>query len=113
VLVAWVFFRAATLNGAWVLLTAMFSTPGPAASLPPLSQLVWLLGLTLACVGLPNAYELMARYQPANGSARHPRPPLVPLRFRLTPGWALAIGAVGALTLAHLERVSEFLYFQF
>jgi D-alanyl-lipoteichoic acid acyltransferase DltB (MBOAT superfamily) len=116
VVVAWVFFRADSLDAAWAVLRGMSGLNGFGA--PPatgagegvtdtaafriaaLWALAWLA---------PNTQQLMAAFKPALGTAS-------PTRW---PGWqpdvywfsAVALGL--ACALAEMGEVSEFLYFQF
>lgn len=141
VVVAWVFFRATTYGGAWAMLRAMLLVDGlhlPAGYLRSLGalgqlaqacgvsfdlekmplffglpQLLWLGGLGAMCTLCPNSCELMKRYRPVTRLARGAHVPLLSFEFRLTPRWAVLVGAMGLVTLAYLQRVSEFLYFQF
>lgn len=53
-----------------------------------------LLGLTLCVTLLPNTQQIVEK-------------------IKLTWWWAIAIGIVTSLSLLSLNRVSEFLYFQF
>jgi D-alanyl-lipoteichoic acid acyltransferase DltB (MBOAT superfamily) len=130
VTVAWVFFRADTLDGAMVMLEAMSSLGNLAsprqflmagnqsvfASFGP-SFIFLLLYLLLGAVWyLPNTYQMMVRYQPAIDSYGHlngttaSRSRLV---WRMNWGWALATGFVAALAVFGMGNVSEFLYFRF
>jgi alginate O-acetyltransferase complex protein AlgI len=124
VMVGWVLFRANSLADAGELLQTMFGlkgivlpgaeggklafltrfgvglTPwGDFAYLPtigdrPLQAILALIGLTLACLYLPNTQEIVQRLRP---------------RWY----WAMGIGLLTAFSLLSLNRVSEFLYFQF
>lgn len=137
VVVAWVFFRAADFDAAWRILDAMrgqapLQVPGnwPAAwqlaavlqklgftaiSGPPVTAFdpnghapFWIIGLLCAVWLLPNTQQILARFGPALENA-------VPSALAWRPSRLHAIGAGLALALAllHLNRVSEFLYFQF
>ncbi|MBF0624335.1 MAG: MBOAT family protein [Magnetococcales bacterium] len=144
VVVAWVFFRANSLAGAWGLLRAMFGGNGldlPRTLAPWLAPLVeawpstvcrfdgaaphdlfslphlalWLAGLLPLVVWFPNVMQLVHQHRP------HPELPVTlrdPWHYRwLTwnpgPAWGLFMALVLGLCMAHLSRVSEFLYFQF
>ena len=130
VTVAWVFFRAETLDGALVMLEAMAS---PGNLMTPMHDFLvdrqslftafgpsfnfLLLFLLLGAVWfLPNTYELMVRYQPAIDSYGHlSGTAALRSRFvwRMSWGWAVTIGLVAALTVFGLGNVTEFLYFRF
>jgi len=130
VTVAWVFFRAETLEGALGLLEAMFSR----GSLTPPRQFLiagnqsafaefgpsfifLLLYLLLGAVWfLPNTYELMGRYRPAIDSYGHlSRTAALRSCFvcSMSCGWAVATGFIAALALFGVGNVSEFIYFRF
>jgi hypothetical protein len=62
---------------------------------------------------LPNTCELIARYRPALEFRLERDPWRLPLRWRLTPAWAVIVAAMAIASVSQLSRVSEFLYFQF
>ncbi len=77
------------------------------------------LGLLLALV-FPNVYEWLSKYSTCYTEARAPQPPAavagkVSARWAWQPNTvtACALGALFAYCLFSLNRVSEFLYFQF
>ncbi|MBT8058845.1 MAG: MBOAT family protein [Gammaproteobacteria bacterium] len=72
----------------------------------------WLLLLAVIAFGFPNIQQLMARYRPG---LMPDHLPLSPSRRQWRPhaGWALGIGLLTAWALLALNRVDEFLYFQF
>ena len=121
VIVSWVLFRAATLADAMHILQAMVGMDGivlPGRSegrfswltqigielkgwgeftyLPPNPQqsLAVLAGLLLCVTLLPNTQEIMQKFKP-------------------TWWWAVGVGLLTSVCLLLLNRVSEFLYFQF
>jgi alginate O-acetyltransferase complex protein AlgI len=119
VLVSWIVFRAATVPDALEMVRAIAGLKGiqlpsdvaavgrvfPAIAivewenLPYLSNFglrnaLYLLGLTLGVLTLPNTQQILARFRP-------------------TLGWAIAIGSITTVGLMALNQVSEFLYFQF
>lgn len=110
VMVSWIFFRAATFGDAFELLQAMVGLRGISLQcdlnlavpvignlirLPNYQQGVLVLAILLGVVvGCPNTQELVQRFKP-------------------TRWWALSMGAIAAICLLSLNRVSEFLYFQF
>ena len=139
VVVAWVFFRAASVDAALGMLRGMtgangFAAPRWAADValslplvpvladlgwpvPPLGLMGVLLAVLLAVVWFaPNTHELMGRYDralepyPASPAAAMPAP-----RWRPSPAMAVVAGAAFFACLLGLlaEKPSEFLYFQF
>jgi alginate O-acetyltransferase complex protein AlgI len=82
---------------------------------------LWIAALFVIVFFLPNSQQFMSRHDPSLLSAdptnpRSPLPfPLPQYRLHWLPArsWALAMGAMGALGLLTLNRVTEFLYFQF
>jgi len=126
VTMAWVFFRAESLDGALVLLEAM-SNPGnltsPRNFLMSSNQSVFtdygpsfIILLLYVVWYLPNTYEIMVRYRPGIDSYGHLsgaealRPRFI---WRMNGGWAAAVGLVAALAVFGMGNVSEFLYFRF
>lgn len=102
VMVAWVLFRATNVGTAWLMLRSMSgfginSTPQAVMShallIPPLLAVVWFA---------PNSQQVIAQLFPDKPGSYGP-----PLR------WAAIFGAILAICLASMTRVTEFLYFQF
>ena len=127
VVLAWVFFRARTLDGAWQMLGGLFgfeagssayASPGilRLMDLPLLvgEPLLLLIGggavaLALAvALGLPNVPELF-------GYREYRRAPERPklLRWRPNAAWALLSALALAISLFGMWQRLEFLYFQF
>jgi alginate O-acetyltransferase complex protein AlgI len=134
VMMAWVVFRADTVSGAWVLYQGLAGQNGvtiPAGvmwrlgSLAPilsgwgvtaaggdtfqwLSMIVWTsLGFAIAVLA-PNSVQIFrasALHDP------HDRPS--PLSWHANWHWALAVGALVALSLLQLGSPSQFIYFNF
>lgn len=116
--VAWVFFRAENMETALKVILAMFGFEG--VSLPAKAilkfgfldrighaesffmagigdkflSIIWLLGIFLGTLLLPNTIE-------------------VAKRFRSQPRYAILAAFCFVLAFIHLDRLSEFLYFQF
>lgn len=136
VTIAWVFFRAETVAGAWRLMRAMAGLDGVAlpkrlatlagpweAKLAPLGltftglETPWfsagsLLTLTiLMAIALraPSAIELCAAFRPTVD------PVMQGGRLRWQPNrlWALVTASAACAVLLNLTRVSQFIYFQF
>ena len=78
----------------------------------------WVVTLGLVAFFWPNTQTLMRRYKPAldlpRGETLDTVPaPLSRLVWAPRKSWALVCGIVAAACLLSLNRVSEFLYFQF
>lgn len=136
VVVAWVFFRAPTLDGALVMVHAMFGGNGvalPAAvayrigALAPVLQALgvqfpvggggafvgtwgWTLALGLAAFLLPNTQDVLRRYRPVleRTGRRAGR-----WYWQPTPLWGAYTALLFGLGILALPQVSAFLYFQF
>lgn len=124
VVVAWVWFRATSVDAAWRMLAAMFAGPAwldrPAllAGLRELSgsgELKWIIYLLAIAWFMPNTQQIMARARPAlEQVGRHGAP--VWLQWRPSPRWLMLTVLLLLIALYQLpqgEKVSEFLYFQF
>jgi len=75
-------------------------------------QWLWLLLLAVIAFAFPNVQQLMAKFSPAL------MPQYLKLaagrwQWRPSPAWALCLGLLMAWALLALNRVDEFLYFQF
>jgi len=141
VVVAWVFFRATSFDGALAMLTAMTGANGavvPAGNLlrepwtielvnamgievgqsayfDGLRQMKKVFGMLLIVFLLPTTQQLMSRA----GAALETYPGEVPewrrqwMLWRPNRIWALVASTMAVLALFHLVRFSEFLYYQF
>jgi D-alanyl-lipoteichoic acid acyltransferase DltB (MBOAT superfamily) len=138
VVVAWVFFRAPTLDGAMRMLETMAGRQGIAIpSGWPFADLATRVGIAVVSVGdlalyggfqkawlvplcfaivilLPNSQTLMRRYAPALAPDRRtclsgPRW----IAWRMTPAWAVLTAVLLFVSLMSLSNVSEFIYYQF
>jgi hypothetical protein len=141
VVVAWVFFRATSFDGALTMLAGMSGANG--VVVPPgnlmrepwtvdlagtmgvevgktayfdgLRQMKKVFGMMLIVFLLPTTQQLMARF----GAALETYPGEVPewrrqwMLWRPNRKWALAASAMAVVALFHLVRFSEFLYYQF
>jgi D-alanyl-lipoteichoic acid acyltransferase DltB (MBOAT superfamily) len=138
VTIAWVLFRAESFTAALVMYKGMLGLSGltlPAdlfASMPAtgaalqaaglsvanlpylqgLPEIMWLAAGCAICLFAPNAYEFMAGREPA----------LIPANIQLHPSriqwrdsyaWAVFFAVLFTWSILALNRVSEFLYFQF
>ncbi|NIJ39799.1 D-alanyl-lipoteichoic acid acyltransferase DltB (MBOAT superfamily) [Parvibaculum indicum] len=126
VAMAWVVFRAETMEGAFTIYRSMFSSPLGM----PLSDFAvsacWLVFWLAVVWYWPNTQQWLARANPAfnySWADRKQDPLLLPVEgtrwreklLRWRPGipHAVAVGGAGALAFLSLQRISEFLYFQF
>ncbi|MEK0449213.1 MAG: hypothetical protein RL088_1481, partial [Verrucomicrobiota bacterium] len=108
VIIGWVFFRASSVDAALNLLKGMSGGFVASDFSEYLRPSVWIAAL-LGIVWLaPNSQELMARHEPALHDVQPRR-----LSWQPSAIWALGLAALFALTVLHLSRVSEFIYFQF
>jgi alginate O-acetyltransferase complex protein AlgI len=141
VVCAWVVFRAASIVDAVEVLKAMFGGNGvslPHAlqhAVPALTALdvygvafngmfsnvpvlgsnavqafIWTLLLIVWLA--PNSQQLLKNYLRLNGSSDHEHP-LVGVVWRPTVAWSVIVAVMLVVSLLHLDRPSEFLYFQF
>lgn len=117
VVVAWVFFRADSLQTAGIILAAMVG--GNGLSLPSsgracgellLAELVLLSMVWLA----PNTQEIMAGFCPSynNNYSDQVRVPNW-LRWRPSVAWTLVTGLLIGYSILTLSQVSDFIYFNF
>jgi D-alanyl-lipoteichoic acid acyltransferase DltB (MBOAT superfamily) len=141
VMVAWVFFRAESFEGAMHMLQAMANLPttlhgriGPVEgwlgalgirfqgghmAAEHLVDLAWLVFWIAFLWLLPNTQQWMARFQPSiNVPEADLLPPAFPrfwqrLQWQPTPAWALVTVGLAVISVLSLSRISEFLYFQF
>ncbi|HSV25820.1 MAG TPA: MBOAT family O-acyltransferase [Xanthobacteraceae bacterium] len=110
VVTAWVFFRAADLNSAVLMLRAMAGNGGHVEATMDAAYGLEMITALLAIVWFaPNSLELTA-YAFAKKQAALNR-----IRFEgpMSPHWAIVCGLLLAFCLMSLTQVSEFLYFQF
>ena len=109
-LVAFAFFRAASVGDGLALLEGMAGLHGWGGMLPR-TTLLQLGFLFLIVWFAPNTQQIMTRYEPALGRAiANPYRGLV---WNPVTKWAVAAGGVAALGLLALGGTTEFLYFQF
>jgi alginate O-acetyltransferase complex protein AlgI len=136
VVVAWVFFRASTLEDAFAILRGMAGANGASlpASLAPylgpmrgvlervgvafhlgggarfVSEYVWIAVLLPVVMLAPNTQEILGKFEPALNVR-----PGASTRFMWQPTarWAAVAAVITACGLLSLTRVSEFLYYQF
>ena len=137
VVVAWVFFRATTLEGALSMLSGMIGLHGislPAAfqsslggaavmlenlgiqfSLGGGSRFIftwgWVICLLAIALFLPNTQELMRRHCP--GLEFDPKAVTALLEWRPTIAWGLAMAILAIAGVLSLSQATQFLYYQF
>ena len=142
VLVALVFFRAPTMAAAWqtfsimagvhgwnghlmakpsfnllASLSMIFAAHGAAAATSGLKTIEMamhnaeILLLWFIVLAMPNTQQIMRRYEPVLGVVKPSS--LKNLVWRPTAGWAVAVGAVGALAVIAISGTTDFVYFQF
>jgi D-alanyl-lipoteichoic acid acyltransferase DltB (MBOAT superfamily) len=118
VALAWVFFRAADMAAAMRMLEGIAGLAGladPAGALPVapgdrLATLRYIAGIAIVFL-LPNSQTLIEPdRQRDTGEATLPR---LPLAWRGSLGWGVALGILAALSVATFSQVSEFLYWRF
>ena len=109
-LVAFAFFRAASVGGALDVLAGMIGLHGIGTALPrsTLVQVALLLALVWFA---PNTQQIMTNFEPALGRAT--ANPFSRLIWYPAASWAVLIGGIAALGLLALGGTTEFLYFQF
>ncbi len=140
VMIAWVFFRAETFDGALTIISAMGNFPstfhgllGPVESLLAFigirfessylslehyKSLGWFIFWLVVIWFWPNTQQLMSRYNPVlQEHVISDQKPLLSwvqnIKWQLSVFWAITISMVAAVTLLSLNQMSEFLYFQF
>ena len=123
VVIAWVFFRAETLDGALTMLAAMSGLSGlpagPAEVFATLDRQAFMLVtafLTLAFVA-PNTQQFMRDYMNTEGAPQYRLDAVSPvfsgLRWRPARVSAVALAALTVFTIMSLWQPSEFIYYQF
>ena len=142
VVIAWVPFRATSIDSAVNVLTSMAgingislptSLAGKLGSLEPWlirhgvefygihalgdsrQAIIWIVCLTPIALFLPNTQQLLYRYRPTTASYSKE---IQHLRYRWmewrpTLPWGLFVAAIFTISLLSLTKFSEFLYFQF
>jgi D-alanyl-lipoteichoic acid acyltransferase DltB (MBOAT superfamily) len=127
VVVAWVFFRAGTMHGAWQMLRGLFDAAGEgplyvSAGILRVMDLPILVGpekllligdiivgmALVIALALPNVPQIF-RYR----EYRHAPEPSAFLRWRPNGVWALLVAIAFAIALFGMWQRLEFLYFQF
>lgn len=140
VVVGWVFFRAKSLDGAVLQLHAMAGLggivlPHGLAKMLPVhliatmnamglrfgsigqyfqwpSQAFWIAAPLAGCWLLPNTQQILAAYRPVL-EAVQAFPGRISVKWAPTLRWAVVVAMMAIASLLSMNRVSEFLYFQF
>ncbi len=116
VVVAWVPFRAKTLEAAWAIWGSMFGTYGVLRAERPLVEApnaLPIVGLIVLSLVLPATHEFLARYRPALGADALNAPKFRLFVWRPTTAWAFVSLLLFLASVAMMQRTTEFLYFQF
>jgi len=130
VVIAWVPFRAPTMEGAVSLWKGMFMSNGIAfpqrlvdIGFPggkmiegvDISNGIFMASLIILCLVLPNTAELTRRYHSSLPSAGYPATFAASryIRWRPSTLWALYIAILFMIAVVNLTKPTEFLYFQF
>ena len=114
VLLAWVLFRAPNAGTARSFYRAMAGLGGAGAAV---DGSIWILCCfgAFVCFALPNTQEIMRRFTPRweqwldRDQASQPSFPA----WSPSRAWACWLGALFVLTVVHLGKNTEFIYFQF
>ncbi|MDO8287731.1 MAG: MBOAT family O-acyltransferase [Parvibaculum sp.] len=125
VALAWVFFRAPSTDAALAIYSGLIAWSPEVSTRALLTNFAWLIFWVSLLWLWPNTQQWLARLRPAfDFSFKDMKvdPLLFPinselwhrvLAWRPTPIHAVVIGIATAVSLLSLQRVSEFLYFQF
>jgi D-alanyl-lipoteichoic acid acyltransferase DltB (MBOAT superfamily) len=116
VVIGWVYFRAADAATATAMLKSMLGYNGLDWQHAFVNELVhrdnalkWIAASALLAWFAPNTQQLFVRYAPSidtvHGAGR--------LKWMPTMPWAVFLTLLALVGIYHLNRVSEFLYFQF
>ncbi|MGB7977436.1 MAG: MBOAT family protein [Roseiarcus sp.] len=135
VMIAWVFFRAPDLHTALGMLRVMVGMGASSSSFNRAraagvgsmlrwagggrEQMAWLLACMVVVLTMPNLRQLMGRHELVLGTvqetSRHKWSMWSPTAIRWIPNASWAILAIGLFffSLTRMNRISQFLYFQF
>lgn len=118
VVVAWVFFRAESLDAAFSILRGMAGLNGFPSHTPyyrGVSELKFILVCWIIAWAAPNVQDIMRDYRPALDTYASGSRPGRGGRFIWCPNarWAAAMAFLGVAAFIELTEISEFLYFQF
>lgn len=116
IVVGWVFFRSPDVLTALNLVSSMFSfeiADRTDESIVNTKNIVLLLGAYVISVSFPNVYQFMSRFFPNLSDVAHGSKVSEFLQWKLNAKLAVFAGVLFAISIVHLTRVSQFLYFQF
>jgi alginate O-acetyltransferase complex protein AlgI len=121
VVVAWVFFRAESIDSALRILEAMAGmngiapAPGAVRMTYHAAEMAWLAALLAVVWFLPNTDQIMERFTPALPASEQTAiaRPLRFLQWQPTWAWAAAFCALATASVLAISRESVFLYYQF
>lgn len=113
VMVGWCFFRAENVDGAFKVLSGMAGLNGCTLDLDIYTDAhAWLLLALVLAFAAPNPQDLFHRFDPCYETVT-PRSSAFNVAWSSTRGWAVMTALTIVLCLLNMNRVSEFLYFQF
>jgi alginate O-acetyltransferase complex protein AlgI len=113
VLFAWVFFRADNFHAAGRMLAAMVGRYGSGLDQIRENRSTWTAAILLlaASFTMPNSQQILQAARPALGV--YPPTRRLGWQWRPDPLWAIGLAAVAVVTVLHLSRAAEFIYYQF
>ncbi len=113
VLFAWVFFRADNFHAAGRMLAAMSGRFGLGLDQIRENRSTWIAAVLLlaASFTMPNSQQILQAARPALGV--YPPPRRQGWQWTPDPLWAIGLAAVAVVTVLHLSRAAEFIYYQF
>jgi alginate O-acetyltransferase complex protein AlgI len=112
VTIAWVVFRAPSLNKAGWIFAGMAGGNGSGViDASSFASGAWLAGLLLLVLLAPNSQAIMAQAAPALGMSGRAAPAW--LTWRASPLWASLAGVAAAAAIVRLDESLPFFYFQF
>jgi alginate O-acetyltransferase complex protein AlgI len=130
VMVAWVFFRAETFPGAWLIIEGMFGLteyydPKFWNSTLRDTGYFWMQACLMACIVfiLPNSIEFVRRYKPVidlvnftSNASSNLCEFISKITWRPSPSWSVCtfiVGLVSLIQIYRLDELTEFIYFNF
>jgi len=111
--VGWCFFRAPDVSTALNVLAGMAGQHGIslAVDVNTIGHAIIVLGAFIVFC-MPNTQELFFRYDPCYDKI-NPLPSLIRISWSPTLLWSLIMALLFVMCVLNMNRVSEFLYFQF
>lgn len=111
VLIAEIFFRAATASDAVVVVHAMFSASDKPFTSPGATKLARIFLEFGICIVLPNTQQILREFKPVLQKVSPPSG--LSLTWRPNLLWGMLMGFILLASLLRMSDVSKFLYFQF